>query len=134
MTTSLSLSTIPPELRAVYRQFEQWRRVRQLGDRIPDRLWTSAVAVARRHGVYRTARTLHLEARKLKHLVTSPSPAPHAPTAPAFVELLAPSAAGGGECTVELEGPRGGRLRVQLRGAPVPDLVALTRVVWSPEA
>lgn len=134
MTTSLSLSTIPPEWQAVHRQFEQWRRGRQPGARIPDRLWASAVAVARRQGVYRTARMLHLEGRKLKHLVSAASPVPRASTAPAFVELLAPAATGSGECTVEVEGPRGGRLRVQLRGAPVPDLVALSRVVCGPEA
>jgi hypothetical protein len=134
MTTSLSLSGIPRELRAVYRQFEQWRRVRQPGERIPDRLWASAVEMARRHGVYRIARMLHLESQKLKHLVTAASSASRAPAAPAFVELLAPPAAGSGECTVEIEGPRGGRLRVQLRGAPVPDLVALSRVVCGTDA
>lgn len=129
MTTKLSLSPVPSELQAVHRQFEQWRRTRQSGARIPATLWASAVAVARRLGVYRTARMLHLESQKLKHLVTAARPAPHEPTAPAFVELLAPSAAGSGECTIEIEGPRGGRLRVQLRGAPVPDLVGLSRVV-----
>jgi len=131
MTANLSLSAISPELRAAHRQFEQWRRVRQSGDRIPDRLWAAAVAVARTHGVFRTARLLHLESRKLKHLMR-PEPPPAA--APAFVEFLAPTVAGSGECTVEVEGPRGGRLRVQLRGAPVPDLVALARIMWSPEA
>jgi len=50
------------------------------------------------------------------------------------VELLTPSAAGSGECTIEVEGPRGGRLRVQLRGTPVPDLIALTRLMWGAEA
>src|SRR6516165_6126357 len=98
MTTSLLLSSIPPELRAAHRQFEQWRRVRQSGDRIPDRLWAAAVAVARTHGVSRTARLLHLESRKLKHLMR-----PEPPAAPAFVEFLAPTAAGSGECTVEVE-------------------------------
>lgn len=131
MTAHLSLAAISPELRTVHRQFEQWRRVRQSGDRIPDRLWAAAVAVARTHGVSRTARLLHLESRKLKHLMR---PEPATPAAPAFVELLAPTAAGSGECTVKVEGPRGGRLRVQLRGAPVPDLVALARIMWSPEA
>jgi len=131
MTTKLSLPTMPSELQAVHRQLEQWRRTRAPGARIPAPLWASAVAVARRHGVYRTARTLHLEARKLKHLVTAACPAPRASAvAPAFVELLTPSGAGSGECTVEIAGPRGGRLRVQLRGAPLPDLVALSRVVW----
>jgi len=134
MTTSLSLSSIAPELRAARRQFEQWRRVRQPGDRIPDRLWMSAVAVARRHGVSRTARVLHLESRKLKHLMTGATSGPPPSTTPGFVELLAPAATGSGECTVEVEGPCGGRLRVQLRGVAVPDLVALSRVVCGTEA
>lgn len=131
MTTNLSLSGVPSELRATHREFEQWRRIRQPGDRIPDRLWAAAAAAARTHGISRTARLLHLESRKLKHLVVGTRAVP---PAPAFVELLAPPAAGSGECTVEVEGPRGGRLRVQLRGAPVPDLIALTRVVWGPDA
>lgn len=134
MSTKLSLPTVPSELQAVHRQFERWRRRRQPGARIPAPLWASAVAVARRHGVYRTARLLHLESQKLKHLMTAANPGPRTPAAPAFVELLAPPAAGSGECTVEIEGPRGGRLRVQLRGAPVPDLVALSRVVCGIEA
>ena len=134
MTTSLLLSSIPPELRAAHQQFEQWRRVRQPGERIPDRLWASAVAAARTHGVSRTARLLHLESQKLKHLVTGASSGPQTPAAPAFVELLTPSAAGSGECTIEVVGPRGGRLRVQLRGTPVPDLIALTRLMWGAEA
>jgi hypothetical protein len=135
MTTSLSLSPVPAEFRAVCRQFDQWRRVRQPGDRIPDRLWAAAVAVARSHGVYRAARILHLEGQALKQRVAAANSGPHASPDPAFVELLAPpSAVGNGECTVEVEGPRGGRLRVQLRGTPVPDLVALTRLVWDAEA
>lgn len=133
MPTKRSLSPVPSELQATHRQFEQWRRTRQPGTRIPASLWASAVAVARRLGVYRTARMLHLESQKLKHLVTAASPASRVPAAPAFVELLAPPAAGSGECTIEIEGPRGGRLRVQLRGAPVPDLVALSRVVCGSE-
>jgi hypothetical protein len=64
MTTSLSRSDILPELQAAHRQFEQWRRVRHPGDRIPDRLWRLAVAAARRLGVSRTARMLHLESQK----------------------------------------------------------------------
>ena len=131
MTTKLSLSPVSGELQSAHRQFEQWRRTRRTGDRIPDRLWASAVAVARRHGAYRTARLLHLEGRKLKQLVSGAHPAPSASMAPTFVELPVPAVAGSGECTIEIEGPHGGRLRVQLRGTAVPDLVALSRVLWS---
>ena len=133
MTTKLS--TVPVEIREVYRDFERWRRTRPVGERIPASLWASAAAVARHHGVTRTARALHLEQRKLKALVTTAPSIPCAPAAPSFVELLAPQPMGpGGECTVEIEGPHGGRLRMQFRGMPLPDLVALSRAVWGPGA
>jgi hypothetical protein len=135
MTMSSKVSAAPVGLQDVYRDFVQWRRNRPVGARIPASLWASAAAVARRYGVSRTARALHLEQRKLKELATATNPAADAPAAPAFVELLAPQSVGGaGECTVEIEGPRGGRLRIQLRGMPLPDLVALSHAVWRPEA
>jgi hypothetical protein len=134
MATSLSLWCIPSELRAAHRQFEQWRRVRQPGDRIPDHLWAAAAAAAHTHGVSRTARLLHLEGRKLKQVVNGAHPAPRPSMAPPFVELPVPMMTGSGECTIELEGPHGGRLRVQLRGTPGPDLVALARLMWGADA
>jgi hypothetical protein len=135
MTMTTKLSTAPVEIQGVYRDFKRWRRTRPFGARIPASLWASAAAVARRHGVSRTARALHLEQRKLKELATVAPPIPCAPAAPSFVELLAPQPAGpGGECTVEIEGPQGGRLRMQFRGMPLPDLVALSRAVWGPRA
>ena len=33
------------------------------------------------------------------------------------------------ECLIELEGPRG-KMRVQWKGATVPDLAELSRVLW----
>ena len=131
MTMSPKVPAASVDLQDVYRDFVQWRRNRPVGARIPASLWASAAAVAHRYGVSRTARALHLEQRKLKELATATNP----PAAPAFVELLAPQSVGGaGECTVEIEGPRGGRLRIQLRGMPLPDLVALSHAVWRPEA
>jgi hypothetical protein len=124
---------IPSELQPVHRQFEQWRRTCQPGGRIPAPLWAAAVAAARRHGVYRTARLLHLESQKLKRLMGAArlvSRVPAAAEAPTFVELVAPGGGSSGACTIEIEGPRGGRLRVQLRGGTPPDLVALSQVVW----
>jgi hypothetical protein len=93
------------------------------------------VTLARRYGVYRTARLLHLEARKLKRLVGPGEAAARGASAqPTFVELMAPGAASSGECTIAIEGPRGGRVWVQLRGAAPPDVVALSRVVWGRRA
>ena len=132
MTTALA--TVPSELHAVQRALTKWRQTRRLGARIPASLWAAAVAVARREGVYRTARALSLEGRKLKQLVTGAAPtAPGAAAGPAFVEVFAPPAAGGRVCTIEMEA-RGGHLRVHLQGGRMPDLVALSRVVWGRQA
>ena len=131
MTTKLALSPTPKDLQAVHCQFEQWRQTRELGARIPAPLWAAAVAVAQRHGVYRTARQLHLESRKLKRLTEAAWPGARGPaSAPTFVELVAPATGSSAECAIEIEGPRGGWLRVQVRGAAPLDVVALSRVLW----
>lgn len=56
---------------------------------------------------------------------------------PAFLELaaagqLAAVAAGGCECTLELEDVHGAKVRVQLKAAQPPDLAALSRSFWNP--
>jgi hypothetical protein len=135
---------IPHSMRKVYRRFERWRSAHTARLPIPERLWASAVELARKHGVSRTAQALHLEYGKLRRLVESASPVAKsrmvkAPAAgrrrsrsfapPTFVELMAPrpgSLPGG---VVELEGPRG-RMRIELRGVTTAKLVALSRALW----
>jgi hypothetical protein len=96
-----------------------------LGARIPAPLRAAAVAVAQRHGVYRTARQLHVESRKLKRLTDAARPGARDPvSAPTFVELVAPATCCSTECAIEIEGPRGGWLRVLTRGAAPLDVVA----------
>jgi hypothetical protein len=130
MTTKVSLAPVRRDLQAVHQQFEQWRRTRRPGTPIPAPLWAAAVAVGRRHGWNRTAGALHLDAHKLRLLAGAPASGPRPVVPPAFIELPTAPPAHGCECMVELEGPRGGRLRIALRGAAPPDLVALSRVVW----
>jgi len=135
MTMSAKVSATPVDLQGVHRDFAQWRRMRQTGARIPAALWASAVAMARRYSVSRTARTLHLEQRKLKHLASAATRAVPGAATPTFVEVLTPQPAIGiAECSIEVEGPGGGRVRISLRGMPSLILVALSRVVWGPEA
>ena len=130
MAAKVSLAPVPRDLEAVHRQFAQWRRARRSGMPIPASLWAAAVAVGRRHGLNRTAGALHLDSHKLRLMAGTTTSGQRPVAHPAFIEL--PAAPGNGcECTVELEGPRGGRLRVALRGMALPDLVALSRIVWS---
>ena len=56
---------------------------------------------------------------------------PKQETRPSFVELAAPLCAPSAECTIELEHPQGGRMRIHVKGVPAPDLAALSRSFWS---
>src|SRR5947199_9441203 len=97
--------TIPADLEEVRQQFESWRNTHAHRSRIPETLWTSAVKLARQHGLYRTAKALHLDYTKLKALVSGNSAAKRQEVAPAFVELLTADQLP--ECVVELENARG---------------------------
>ena len=121
---------IPVGMRRVCLRFERWRKGHKARLPIPEVLWSAAAEAAREHGVFRTAKALHLEYGKLKRMVEA-GPAPARPTmAPAtFLELVPPQAAGLAECLIELEGPRG-KMRIQWRGATTPDLAGLSRVLW----
>ncbi len=138
---------IPRNMRKVQRRFEQWRSAHTGRLPIPRRLWKAATELTRKHGVFHTAKVLHLEYGKLKQLVEAVSPAAErqgkkAPvlrsrrersTPPAFVELIAPPPGSAHECRVELEGPRG-RMRIELKGIATAELVALSRSLWDGEA
>ncbi len=52
----------------------------------------------------------------------------------AFVELVPPQRACLPECIVELEHPRGAKMRIHLKGVGAPDLTALSRSFWGIEA
>jgi len=113
-----------------HRRLERWRETRTAGLPIPEKLWAAAAKLAQRHGVYPTARALGLEYNKLKRLSETGGETQRARPAPAFVELMAPQPAGVSECRIELEGPRGGRMRIELPMASAEVVVGLCRVVW----
>ncbi len=121
---------IPVGVRRVCRRFERWRKGHKARLPIPEVLWSAAAESARQHGVFRVAKTLHLEYGKLKRMVESGPVAPRLGRVPAtFMELVPPPAAGIAECLVELEGPRG-KMRIQWKGTTPPDLAGLSRVLW----
>src|SRR2546429_5673885 len=61
--------TVPAEIEEAQVQFENWRRERKRGQRIPENLWLSAAELAKQHGVWPTARALHLDHNRLKRRV-----------------------------------------------------------------
>jgi hypothetical protein len=125
---------VPAGLQRICRRFERWRSSHRGRLPIPEGLWASAAEVAREHGVFRTAKVLHLEYGKLKRMVESANqhrrPAAAHPLGPAtFLELAPPLGVGLSECLIELEGPRG-KIRIQWKGTTVPDLASLSRALW----
>ena len=136
----------PARFEAVRRRFELWRRTRQGRARIPEKLWSSAVKLAGTYGLCRTARTLRLDYNALKRRVESAgvngSPAGPMPKrktrtrsrsnarksaqdpAMTFVELPVLERCGPPECIVELDYPRGAKMRIHLTGRQSPEVVA----------
>src|ERR1700684_2552720 len=109
-------------------RFEEWRSNRRGKARIPAELWSAAVEVARKEGINRTARELHVAWDDLKRRMSTRE-VPRQPVSPAFVELVAPQTQSVPECTLEVEG-RQGKLRIQLKGASTSDLAVLSRALW----
>lgn len=141
---------IPNIMRKVHRRFERWRSAHTGRLPIPKPLWAAAVELAREHGIFHTAKVLHLEYGKLKRLVESAGPVnakvpaakgrvakaratgrrrARSNTPPAFVEFMTSQAGGLSECLIELEGRRG-KMRIQWKGTTAPDLGGLSRALW----
>jgi hypothetical protein len=95
---------------------------------MPAALWAAAIALARRHGLYTTARTLRIDYGSLKKRLDTAG-AGGVPL-PAFVELPAARPSGLGPCVIDLEAPRGRRMRIEVTGVTLADLVTLTQVAW----
>lgn len=127
---------IPSDVADLCRQIERWRQTRRHRQPMPARLWTMAAGMAREHTVARIARLARLDYYGLRdHLdALAVEPAAKQSKRPAFVELPVSLCAPGTECVVELEHPRRGRMRIQVKGGPAPDLAALSRSLWSLES
>lgn len=107
-------------------RFEEWRNTRRGKARIPAELWSAAVEVARKEGINRTARELHVAWDDLKRRMPASGVVPQRP---AFVELVTRRMQSVPECTLEVEGSRG-KLRILLKGASASDLASLSRALW----
>ena len=123
---------VPAEVRGVAERFERWRAGKQVGERIPPRLWRAAVKLSRTYSLYRTGRWLRLNDTNLRDHADQRLSAGH-PKKPAFVELSLPAEAAAGtssaEYVVELAVQGNGAQRIHVRGASVSEVAALTRAL-----
>jgi hypothetical protein len=111
----------------IYRRLERWRKIRRGREPIPKRLWATAAAVAREHGINPTSKALHLEFKKLKQYVESGKPTKRTPPpTPQFVELMASPTVS--ECVIELEGRRS-KMRIHWKGMTASDVAEFSRMI-----
>ena len=119
-TATRSTPTLTLEEVAVH--FEDWRREKQKGERIPDQLWSEAIALVEDDGLSQVTRRLRLSGRDLNRrrgiVGSGPRRARRAEQPAAFVEL-APEVVAQAQrraCTpasLELIRPDGLRLRIE---------------------
>ena len=131
------------------RRFEEYRSSHAVRSRLPEELWAAAGKLARRDGIEATARALEVDRPSLQKWtdrfergaqpkpgkVTRPGqPRRRGQATPGFVELLAQTTGTTlpGTTTswlVEVESPRGGRLRLEVKAIPTSELAELIRAL-----
>ena len=128
-------TNVPIALTQARRQLDRWRsRQSSTRARLPKELWHQAVALARKHGLNKTARALGLKYDSLKkHLdETGGDEFVPAKTKPDFIELLPGAMTPGGvECMVEWTDGHGESVRMHIRGAGLSELTSLASVFRS---
>ena len=128
-----SKSHLPAKLARGRERFEKWRSKQKTRARLPQPLWSLAVKLAREYGVNRTAHTLRLDYNCLKKRMESSvsGDSSQAVAGPKFLRLLPSELTAVAECAIECEDTKGTRIRIHLKGAELPDLAALSSVLWN---
>jgi len=127
------------DVEQVRRRWAEWRSTHAVRSRLPEELWAAAVELVQRDGMDATARALDVDKPSLRKWTGRLHPAPPQPTrrksqakqranaVPAFVELLASGSGTATSCMVEVESPRGAKLRLELKGIQPSELTELIR-------
>ena len=126
------------DVEQVRRRWAEWRSTHAVRSRLPEELWAAAVELVQRDGIEATARALDVDKPSLRkwtgRLQPQRQPRPgrspqkqRANTLPAFVELLASGSSTASSCLVEVESPRGAKLRLELKGMQPSELAELIR-------
>jgi hypothetical protein len=128
-------ANIPIALSEARRQLDYWRSQQpNKRTRLPKELWRQAVALAREHGLNKTARALNVKYYSLKkHLdEAGVDEGRSAKPQPDFIELLPDAMIPNGvECMIEWIDDCGATVRMHIRGAGLPELTALAGVFRS---
>lgn len=118
-------------------RFAEWRKTNAVRSKFPEELHQAAAVLAQRDGIDAIMWALKVDKPSLQkwmdRLQQQRPPKRKTSAEPTFVELLASSADFGapckaaGSCLVEVESPRGGKLRLELTGVATSELAELIR-------
>ena len=134
------LSRIPIALSQARHQLDLWRSQQaNKRTRFPKEFWQQAVALAKEHGLNKTARALNVKYYSLKkHLdQTNAVSSISSKTKPEFIELEPDTMTPGGmakpqvECTIEWAEGHNATVRMHIKGAGLSELMALAGVLRS---
>lgn len=101
---------IPTDLAEMKQRLAEWRSAQPLRTPLPDSLWQPIIELARKHGLYRTARSLPIDYGTLQRRCNRrPGLRRRTIVPPSFVELVSPPQPGTG-CVIEL-------VRIEAKGA-----------------
>jgi hypothetical protein len=120
------------------RRFAEWRGTHAVRARLPEELWAAAAELAERDGMDATARALEVDKPSLRKWADRlrPQRQPRSRrlppkqrgnAVPAFVELLAAGSGATASCLIEVESPRGSKLRLELKAIATSQLAELIR-------
>jgi hypothetical protein len=120
--------SLPSDLKAAIKRFEEWRATRTGRSRIPESLWSLAVSMAKTHGIWRVAKALRVNYEGLKRRVTAKkSPTPKEESFSPFVELDLSRSFHPKECIIELEERDGPKMTIHLKGTDSIDVIGLSK-------
>ena len=126
---------VSADLAATRRRIDRWRTSRKAGKAMPETLWSEAVRLVERHGLYRVARSLGLNYDNLKKRALAAGKRRERDVR--FVELeagLADFLAGPTGAVVELEDGAGAKLVIRARSGEGVDVLGLAEAFWSRQA
>jgi hypothetical protein len=126
------------DVEQVRRRWAEWRSTHAVRSRLPEELWAAAVELVQRDGMDATARALDVDKPSLRKWADrlqpqrQPSarkspPKQKANALPAFVEFFTSGSGTGKSCLVEVESPRGAKLRLEWKGMQASELAELIR-------
>jgi len=119
-----------PDIEVVRKRFEEWRKTRRRGTKIPEDLWAAAVNLANTHSLTEICQWLRVEYNQLKKRIEDNQGIVQSSSA-GFVELNLSNMMPGPECIIEVERSDGARMRMSVKGAVDAGLVEAAKSFWS---